>query len=549
MDVDTILKLMAKYSARYYLKALPSAESMTWIEPSGRKGPPMLVIGSIGHRNVLAYLLSRGREVRYCLKHIDNESLPSASEQITCEEVLQQPLVAPFRNIVCKSKFKKRVLSMMVRYYFLSRGHLSSIDAWNDDFGKRFSTILRKMFWISSEGPVLRRIVERSPEPEEADSAYGLPSSSGSGEPKMPRSNVVEQQSPSIGTTDQWYNEADPDLRRLREYLEEHDSLYLLDNIPDAEDVKFVDQTYILEAQPKKLFVGSHAKSGDDIYAYMVRLQLRGFHEIRFYVEGAHGYKTILPAEATGKHRILHPFSKTYPRSIGPSEQADRARLTLMVKWYFIAAGIAKDCVLRETKSYPERLRAALEYIADEMGPAAVKLPEPTATEDVTPDDGSESSYAPEESYNQPALSCEPLPNLPCFPPTFARKSAPSFARRAIFSESPSQPPLRKSSFAKTSNFEETPTLKASSRSAKRSAEDESFHSLTRLIMSQHNLTKHLNDVDHDLEVMDAQFEAFKEKWKRDRAELENKRDKIQEERSALRNMFKKQRLLDTEEE
>ena len=110
------------------------------------------------------------------------------------------------------------------------------------------------------------------------------------------------------------------------------------------------------------------------------------------------------------------------------------------------------------------------------------------------------------------------------------------------------QPTLRKSSFTRTSTPEETFTPEAPPRGAKRSAEDETFESLTRLVMKQHNLTKHLNDVDHDLEVMDARFEAFKEKWKRERAELEKKRDKIQEERSAVRNTFKKQKLLDIED-
>jgi hypothetical protein len=306
-----------------------------------------------------------------------------------------------------------------------------------------------------------------------------------------------------------------------------------------------VDQTYILEAQPKKLFIGSHTKSGDDIYAYMVLLQQRGFHEIRFYVESAHGHKTIMPAEITGRQRILHPFSKTYPRNTGPCEQADRARFTLMVKWYFIAAGIATDCVLEETKSYPGRFHAALGYIADRMGSAAVKSSKPVANkdaipDDATPDDASESSYVPEEIDVQPTPPREPPPKGLRLAGTITRKSAPS--------KSTSQPTLRKSSFTRTSTPEETFTPEAPPRGAKRSAEDETFESLTRLVMKQHKLTKHLNDVDHDLEVMDARFEAFKEKWKRERAELEKKRDKIQEERSAVRNTFKKQKLLDIED-
>jgi hypothetical protein len=313
MTLGAIQRLMAKYGTDTLLNALPSANSMTWIEDALGDKPPILVIGRMRTSDILAYLISGqgSGEVRYCLKHADDKRPPSLLEQMTCEEVLEKPLVAPFKDLECGMNFKKRVLSMMVRYYFLSRGCLNSLDSWNDDFGKRFSTVLKKTFQDSNGEPALHRTVEESSEPEDEDSAYGLRSISGNGEPTISNSDLVGRQSLSKETPDRWNNEANPDFRRLREYLNQHHALYLLDNIPDAADIKFVDQTYILEAQPKKLFVGSHAKTGNDIYAYMVRIQLRGFHEIRFYTEDAHGHKTIIPAESTGKQRILHPFSKT----------------------------------------------------------------------------------------------------------------------------------------------------------------------------------------------------------------------------------------------
>ncbi|KAL1798811.1 hypothetical protein ACET3X_002848 [Alternaria dauci] len=391
--------------------------------------------------------------------------------------------------------------------------------------------------------------MEESPEPEDADSAYDFPSDGGNGELNISRSNVAEQQNSIVGTSTRWNNEPNPDLRCLREYLEQHNTLYLLDNIPDADDVKFVDQTYILEAQPKKLFVGSHAKSGDDIYAYMVMLQQRGFHEIRFYVETANGYKTMIPAETTGKQRLLHPFSKTYPKTAGPSEPADRARFTLMIKWYFIAAGVATDCVLRETKNYPGRFRLALEYIADQLGPAAVKSSNFIAKGDAIPDDRSESSCAPEGIEVQPAPSREPRPKVPRFPLPYARKSAPSRGNYVASMKSSTQLPHRKNSFTKTSTSEEIALLNVVPRNGKRSAEDETFENLTRMILQQSDLTAQLNYVDHDLDVMDARLEAFKEKWKREREELEKKRSQIEEERSAVRNLFKKQKLLDAQED
>jgi flagellar motility protein MotE (MotC chaperone) len=96
---------------------------------------------------------------------------------------------------------------------------------------------------------------------------------------------------------------------------------------------------------------------------------------------------------------------------------------------------------------------------------------------------------------------------------------------------------------------EANPTPKAPPRSAKRSAEDETFESLSRLFVEQQALTNQLSSVDQELQVMDARFEAFQAKWERERAALKKKRDEIEGERSNVRNMFKKQRLLDAEDD
>jgi hypothetical protein len=560
MALQTIRKLMATYNADEYFNALPPAESMTWMEPSvGVEELPSLLLGNVGNRSLLTCLVSPrdttggSWEVRYCLRPIGDDRACSMLQQITCDEAITWPLVAPFKWFSDGTKAKKRMLSMLVRYYFLLQGHISRIDSWNDDFSRRLAAVLRKTYKDTHEtgenfngSQQTGEIVEESSEPEDAESMNGLHSTNRSRVANTPKKSARKPQSPPIDGPHSISYEENPDLHRLRSYLAEHDALHLLENIPDAEDMKFEDQTYILEAQPKKLFVGSHATSGDDIYAYMILLELRGFHEIRFYVESAYGSKTVMPAETTGKQRILHPFSKTYPRSTGPTEQADRARFTLMTKWYFIAAGIATDCVLNETKAYPERLRHALEYIAEQMGSAAVKASENVPTEDGLAEESSESSYAPEEKDIQSSLANEPK-SKPRFPPSVARKSAPSIARRSISNVAVSQQSAPRTSFTKSATPEAAPTPKAPSRGAKRSAEDEEFDALSRLMMKQNALTKNLNDVDHELEVMDAQWEAFEEKWKRERAELEKKRDGIQEQRSVVRNMFKKRRMLNAD--
>lgn len=551
MALQTIRKLMAKSGADFCMDALPPADSLTWIESAlDEEEFPSLLIGSIGNRNVLTYLVpsSGGWEVRYCLRSIGDDRATSTMPLITGNEAITKSLIVPFKYFTDGTKTKKRMLSMIIRYYFLLQGHISKIDAWNDDFSRRLASVLRKAYEKTDGGRGTYKrsretgeTVEESSEPEDMESPNGLLPTNRNDVVDAPNSNVTENTPDGISC------EGNSDLQQLWAYLAERDALRLLDNIPDADDMEFLDQTYILEAQPKKLFVGSHARSGDRIYAYMVRITQRGFHEIRFYVESARGSKTLMSAEATGKQRILHPFSKAYPRSTGPSEQADRARLTLMIKWYFIAAGIATDCVLHETKAYPERLRCALEYISDQMGANAVKSSGTVPMDGSIADESSESSYNPEERDIQTTLANEPTPKAPRFPQSAARKSAPSIVRRTILHGTPTQKPLPRASFSKSASPEAAPTPTAPPRNAKRSAEDEEFDALARLIMQQNALTKNLNDVDHELEVMDARFEAFQEKWKRERADLEKKRDDIQEQRATVRNMFKKRRTLDVE--
>jgi hypothetical protein len=166
------------------------------------------------------------------------------------------------------------------------------------------------------------------------------------------------------------------DLAKLHHNLRARNEDHLLENIPGADEMLFVVQKSFFNAQPKKLFVGNHGTMNQDIYAYMV--SHGDCHIVKFYVEDPQKNTCVaITAAEVAKQSVLHPFDKTYPKDSHDIDQNQRARLTLMVKWYFIAAGIAKDCVLKETKAYPGRLRNALEYIAKRMGPAATERTSP----------------------------------------------------------------------------------------------------------------------------------------------------------------------------
>jgi hypothetical protein len=290
------------------------------------------------------------------------------------------------------------------------------------------------------------------------------------------------------------------DLEKLHRYLDSYGVLYLLENLPDPDDVQFVNQDFFLDAQPRKLFIGHHKEHGNDIYAYMRKP--RKFHKIEFYVEDTRApSKTAIHSGDVAKQRILHPFDKTFPKGTQSIGQDEKARLTLMVKWYFIAAGIAKDCVLRETKAYPEHLRSALEYIAKRMGAASVRAPLVGYERQTEPETTSEEvSPTTDESHIQLTLA-EVTPN-PLSSPITSRIAHPhpSIAQ----AEQMNNP----------SNAVDAPEL----RSTKRSAEDAEFEDLTEkaleVLAADQNLTSQIGHIDKQIEILRTERKALVEERK-----------------------------------
>jgi hypothetical protein len=602
MSINDLRKIIAAHGAGPQLEALPSVESLTWTPHPGGNPAFALVIGSLDGRQILAYLTRYGekpREVRYCTRtppdRLGNKS-SSLLGTVTQDDVMKASLLAPFKYLAENSKPMKRKFSMLIRWYFLSKGLIDGIEGDKADFCKRFSAAVKRIDdekRDEADGTQNRtrrnhETVEESPEPEDADSTYGLRSSSRTRKVGLANGDKAEPQSPSDKSSRQLRNsKMNHDLRRLLDYLKEHEALYLLENLPEADEMQFVDQTSLPEAQPKKLFVGRDAKSGDEIYAYMVGLP-RGFHEVRFYVQTAHDEEPM-KTETVAKQRVLHPFSKCYPKQPSSLEQSDRARLTLMVKFYFISAGIATDCVLKETKKYPERLRVALDYVADRMGPAAAKPPTRTGVgndDPAVPSTGppakqrlssSESSFV-DESDIQSTLAAEPPRASPwrqlSKPHVFARKSAYSVARigqipshtssphpSPITATAPTPAPaldtptmpkdalpspsitsLPPPSLPPPSTSTLTPTS-LPSRGTKRSAEDVEFEDLARIVMKEQTLTKEINALQHDLDVLEERKSIWMAKWHAEFDALQSRMDSVTEQRTHVRKQFKKQRL------
>ncbi|EOA86801.1 uncharacterized protein SETTUDRAFT_135144 [Exserohilum turcica Et28A] len=566
MSLDDVRERIVSHGAGPQLDALPPAGSMTWVPYSVGNPTFGLAIAHPEGRQILAYLTRYGdkpREVRYCTKNFDRHGNKSTLIMtITQDEVMKEDLDPPFKYFAFNTKLMKRKFSMLIRWYFLSHGLIDTIEGGDmDDFCKVFASAIR-----SIENEKRRETLEESPEPEDADSTCDVHEDKRDHTSNVLTSAGTEPQSPLLRSSVPRGGKDNPDLRRILEYLKYHNALYLLDNLPEAHEMQFVSQTSQPDGQPKKLFVGSEAKSGHDIYAYMVALA-RGFHEVRFYVENPNEEEEEhMKSEIVAKQRILHPFSKCYPKPPGIVEQSDRARLTLMVKFYFIAAGIATDCVLRETKKYPERLRVALDYIADRMGPAAVKPPSShTAMTDTTiPSEpparhrlSSESSYI-DESDIQSTLACEPPRAFPIHTsigsssaqkPPMSSSHLPSLPTSSPRPAHTSIPPPDPAPSTDADIITTTTTTNPASHGIKRSTEDAEFEDLARMVMKEQTLTKEINALQHDLDVLEEHKRAWLEKWAKEFDALTAKKNAVVDERSQVRKLFKRQRLSSTDTE
>ncbi|KAJ4368438.1 hypothetical protein N0V83_006795 [Neocucurbitaria cava] len=547
---------MAKYGVAHILDSLPSHESFEWTHLSAASPPIALIIGTHGANNVLAFLMKLGdkpREVRYCLKPKDITTSFSTIRTVTQDDVLQFSLKAPFKYTAEGSKGGKRKFSMVIRWYFMARGLITSAFTGDDtDNWKRFADGLRRIDARrlaenggreedpngSRESPT----IEDSLEIEEPGSSYSL---------RSRRQTITEPQHQQTGderlddtSAGAGASENDvSDYVKLLQYLSSHRMSYLLQNIPEPDEVQFVNQKRIPEARPKKLFIGHHAKTNQEIYAYM--RPTKGHHEINFWVEDEYNltYASISSEEVT-KQRILHPFNKTYPKGTAV-DQGDRARLTLIVKWYFIAAEIARDIVLKETKAYPDRLRSGLEYIAQRMGEAAVEPPSSMTPETETDAEAEAQARAEADTDAGAQHRSDTPPGHPAW-------SSPAAAAAAASS----LVVAREKRASRHSDSQEPP------RGTKRSAEDAEFEQLRNIMSLEQELTHKINTVDHELELKDIQrqnlLDKFNEKrqkmldelqeeergslekWEKGNSEVMEKRDELDAERGEVRQTFKR---------
>lgn len=544
-----------KLNALDLLDSLPPQESMTWLDfPIGMPAEA-LVVGSSHSHYIVAYLQQHGekqREIKYCLVSMDDPINPSTMTSLPQEVIMKKPLYSPFKYVAeSSSKTDRRRCAMLFRWYFILRGLWKEMQVDFVDYCRRFHYALKKiragqeaegtkMGSVRSKGMLEAPMsVEDSSDPDDAES---VTIHSDKSVPRKHRTRIYRQKleqlrglSTEISSTsnsdDEHDDEDETDYDKLLCYLSENDTLYLLVNLHEARDVSFAEQRSIPEAIPRKLFVGKLAKDNDDeseIWAYMKRNRpIGGFHEINFWVERPDKPSSPITCIEVAKQRLIHPFNKTYPKHAKSIEQGERARLTLLIKWYFIEAGFAKNIVLQETKAYPERLYSALKYIAARMGEGAAKPPQKSDSDVMEQDQPllSLEEASLDESHIQFDLAVSPGPGEDTHPGVSLPPAAPS-AQRIIGS---AQIPAAYAQTLATA-VPSPATAIASPRGTKRSAKFDAYReNITRIVEKGNRLTRQLNSIDEELERQDVKDENLEFQIEKLRKEHEAMLEKLRQ--------------------
>jgi hypothetical protein len=358
---DAIRQHLTNCGAENLLDLLPALESMEWITHPTAYLQSALVVGCQDDCLILAFARSsRDRPVELCYcsipKH-DNLVRSWVATDLTQDAVEGSQLIPPFKYNAGTSQNGQSMFHTVVQWYFMGLVG-GGIKCSIDEYCPKLLDALRH--------------IETRQQLEKSGTLY--------------IATVMENANGETGalTTQERFSAADSrpvaacedeasDYRTLLEYLEDE----LLESIPGPDVVEFViPENPLNNALPRKLLIGSQRDTQNKIFAYM--REWGTTHRIEFYVENGTNRTPIFSTDLA-QHVIKPPFDKTYPEGSEAIDNSGTARLTTIVKWYFIAAGYAKNCVLKETKDFPTRLRSALLWIRGQVRNSAVG---PSAVED-----------------------------------------------------------------------------------------------------------------------------------------------------------------------
>jgi hypothetical protein len=486
--MNEVRKFMREaYGAPLLLDVLPPHDNLKWIPWSVNPGvdlPEALIIGTVDLRDILAFVTQKGdkpREVRYCSIPKGHASSSGNIQMLTQDDVVLMDVNAPFKYNADPAKGMKRKFSVIIKWYFMARGLLdNAVSGDLSDWCKIFYNALRNIeperkaqrernsgaikpavarksaYGKSSErvrSPSAHTRVEESPDVADPSSPYGLRSShrdkNGDTTAGAPNSPDFREEPHAVDA-----GEFKRDYDTLCKYLETQNKAYLLENMPDASELQFFDGKLSPTSIPKKLFIGRTNENRDNIYAH-VRRSVDGnkAYSVDFWSRDMKSSGELKwKLDNIAKQNIIHPFNKTYPKQTALT-YGDEVRIDTLIKWYFMAAGVAKDTLWLEKDKFASDLVSTLEFIATRMGHAAV-----------------------------------PNPHVRPAPPK----------------QTPTPRALDESHIQNT-------LASASSRGTKRTAEDAAFDAIFEVANQERSLTTEINAVDAELETLEMKKQNFRE--------------------------------------
>ncbi|KAL5404031.1 hypothetical protein PMIN04_012680 [Paraphaeosphaeria minitans] len=165
------------------------------------------------------------------------------------------------------------------------------------------------------------------------------------------------------------------DQNSVREYLNSRGTRSLLDNIPAPDQVRFDDQGVLHNAPHGRLLIGHHKATGDAIYAYI--RPSSASQRVVFSAEDTRGQPIVgISHGDVARQRVRYPFNMTFPKDGRCLGRADKARLAIVIRWYFIATGRTKLRSPKSLQTFRKQFRSALRYVANRSDSIAGQPPQ-----------------------------------------------------------------------------------------------------------------------------------------------------------------------------
>lgn len=359
-DIKALQFILDKKQCMPLLEALPDYRSMVWVSPSifPFDAPAALIMSNSSDHQIVASL-QRGQSGSWEAKVLlRSGSGPWIHSHLG--DLANQRLVQPFNMI----RGDRRKLSILIRYYFAKKGAIKDMAVRNlKDFSEVMVSTLRLIF---RDTQLL------------AEKAQVEPGETGDKEVEAEAQNaedVVEEMEEDghVGgrrkRRQRKQSTPEPresDYEKVTEYLRESNALHLLSNIPSHETMIF--QLHGQDSNGYKLMIGARISDRKSIWAYILP-RVKRFYDVSLRAEDRRASRApeeIAFEDVLSQVALVPPFESAI-HSESEFDRSDKARLTVLIKWYFIASDWHTNIVVRET-GFPHRFLSVLEFIAEKNG-------------------------------------------------------------------------------------------------------------------------------------------------------------------------------------